>query len=323
PTPDGARGEGGFGRPPGRRRRRHRARGARRGARAAARPVTRRPAAPLHQRGRHPPPGHRVPRGDLAGRRHPPALPAHGGDVAERQPAAVPSRARRRRGDRPRDEADPGRARAGLELPARGRGLRAPHARVPLTDDADTDAFQAPPEIETPAEYERVQPHYFGLSPAGLVIGIAAVAFGAGVAALVTGHLAVGILLLVAALLLAALYVEQARRSRSSSFDHTRALAGFTGASVRTWTRAGREVTRLRFEANRLARERLQLQYALGGAAFDGDEARVAELRERLQKCVEQIEECAAQARRAVDSARARTSRERLAVASTEIRKPS
>ncbi|HZQ83044.1 MAG TPA: hypothetical protein VFB25_13805 [Gaiellaceae bacterium] len=200
-----------------------------------------------------------------------------------------------------------------------------------MTDDADTDAFQAPPEIETPAEYERVQPHYFGLSPAGLVIGIAAVAFGAGVAALVTGHLAVGILLLVAALLLAALYVEQARRSRSSSFDrvaaaavdHTRALAGFTGASVRTWTRAGREVTRLRFEANRLARERSQLQYALGGAAFDGDEARVAELRERLQKCVEQIEECAAQARRAVDSARARTSRERLAVASTEIRKPS
>ena len=198
-------------------------------------------------------------------------------------------------------------------------------------DDVDTDAFEAPREIETPAVYERAQPHYFGLTPAGLVLGIGAIAFGAGVAALVTGHLAVGILLLVASLLLGALYLEQARRTRGSSLDrvaaatvdHTRALAGFTGASVRTWTRAGREVTRLRLEANRLARERSQLQYALGGAVLEGDEARVAELRERLTACIEQIDDCAAQARRAVEGARARTSRERLAVASTEIRKPS
>jgi len=200
-----------------------------------------------------------------------------------------------------------------------------------LIDDLDTDAFEVPPEVETPPVYERAEPHYFGLTPRGVVVALAAAAFVAAVAAFATSHLPVGILLLVAALLLGALYVEQARRSRSSAVDrvaaaavdHTRALAGFTGASVRTWTRAGREVTRLRFEASRLARERSQLQYALGGALLEEDEALVDDLRRRLQETVAQIDDCAAKARRAIDGARARTSSERLAVASTQVRKPS
>jgi hypothetical protein len=197
-------------------------------------------------------------------------------------------------------------------------------------DGGKTDEFEVPPELETPTAYERVQPHYFGLTPRGLVIALAAVAFGAAVVALATGNLAVGLLLLVAALFLAALYAEQARRSRSSSLDrvaaaaidHTRALAGFTGASVRAWTRAGREVASFRVEASKLARERSQLQYALGGACFDGDDARTAELREQMRRCTERIEACAEEARGTVGRARAKTSRERAAVASTEIRKP-
>src|ERR1700753_2328894 len=101
-----------------------------------------------------------------------------------------------------------------------------------MNDTGQTDEFEVPPELETPPVYERVQPHYFGLTPRGLVAAIAAIAFGAAIAAFATANAAVGVLLLVAAVLLAALYVEQARRSRSSSFDrvaaaavdHTRAL---------------------------------------------------------------------------------------------------
>ena len=183
---------------------------------------------------------------------------------------------------------------------------------------------------ETPPSYERVHRRLFGLAPKGLVATLALLTLAAALAGFAAGAAAVGALLLLASVFLAALYVEQARRRQESSLDrvaaaaadHTRALAGFTGASVRTWTRAGREVAGLRLEAHRLARERSQLQYALGGAAYDEDEPRVAELRAELRRCSERIDACAREANRTVARARRRTADERLAVAATQIRKP-
>src|SRR5437763_14644639 len=74
-------------------------------------------------------------------------------------------------------------------------------------------------------------PHYFGVAPRGLAAVLAAFAFGAGIVFLVAGNAAVGVVLLVAAVLLAALWAEQARRHRelstvdrvtASAVDHTR-----------------------------------------------------------------------------------------------------
>lgn len=142
-----------------------------------------------------------------------------------------------------------------------------------LQSENDTQAFRVPPPTETPASWQRAELRYFGLTPPVLAAFLAPVLFGAGLVLLLTGSLAVGMLLLLAAVLLAALYAEQARRRRSSSLDrvaaaaidHTRALAGFTGASVHAWTHAVREIARLRLDASRWARKRSQLQYALGG----------------------------------------------------------
>jgi hypothetical protein len=195
-------------------------------------------------------------------------------------------------------------------------------------DREETDAFEV---VETPPSYQVTRPRYFGLTPRGLVVAIAAIAFVLAIVGFATGNVAVGVLLLVAAIFLAVLYAEQARRRRESSFDrvtaaavdHTKALAGFTGASVRAWTRAGREVARLRLEAHNLARERSQLQYALGGACFDGDTAQTENLKDQMRLCTRRIDECAREANAVVQGARRRTSRERLAVASTQIRKPS
>ena len=174
------------------------------------------------------------------------------------------------------------------------------------------------------------RPRYFGLTPRGLVVAIAALALVLGLVGLVTGNVAVGVLLLVAAAFLTALYLEQAKRRRESSLDrvaaaavdHTKALAGFTGSSVRAWTRAGREVTKLRLEASMRARERSQLQYALGGACYEGDEAQVENLRDQMRICDETIAECARRAREVLAAARARTAEERLATAQTEVRPP-
>lgn len=197
-----------------------------------------------------------------------------------------------------------------------------------MRSEQDTQEFKVPPPSETPPSWERAEPHYFGLTPHTLVAFVAAVLFGAGLVLLLAGSIAVGLLLLVAAAFLGALYAEQARRRRSSSFDriaaaavdHTRALAGFTGASVRAWTHAGREVTRLRLEANQCARRKSQLQYALGGAVHDGNDAEGERLRGEMRDADDRIQACIAEANEVVERARTRTSREKLAVSRTEVR---
>jgi hypothetical protein len=184
--------------------------------------------------------------------------------------------------------------------------------------------------MQSPPSYERVQRRFFGLAPKGLVAVLAVVSLAFALVAFAAGAAPVGAVLLLSALFLAALYVEQARRQRSSPLDRaaasladrTRALAGFGGASVRTWTRTGRDVAALRLEARRLARERSRLQYALGGAAYEEDASRVADLRSELRRCAERIDACASEADRAVARARRRTAEEKLAVAATEIRTP-
>jgi hypothetical protein len=197
-------------------------------------------------------------------------------------------------------------------------------------DETKTEAFDAPPTTESPLESEPVQPRYFGVTPQGLVAVLAAFALGAGVVLLASGYYLAGALLLVAAALLAGLYTEQARRRRDTALDrvaaaavdHTRALAGFTGSSVRAWTTAGRELARLRLEANRLAKQRAQLQYALGGAAYAGDDDGAARLRAELEAIDARINACIERANGVVEQMRRVRAREHLAVASTEVKQP-
>lgn len=197
-------------------------------------------------------------------------------------------------------------------------------------NENETAAFEVPPPTETPATWGEARPRYFGVTPHGLAAVIAAFAFGAGVVLLASGYVLAGVLLLVAAALLAAIFAEQARRRRDSAFDrvaaaavdHTRALAGFTGSSVRAWTGAGRELARLRLEANRRAKERNQLQYALGGALYAGDDAETERLRQEMQAADERIAACIAEANEVVERMRATRAQEKLAVVATEVRSP-
>jgi hypothetical protein len=191
-------------------------------------------------------------------------------------------------------------------------------------------APEVPPTTDIPATWDDPRPRYFGVTPHGLPAVIAAFAFGAGIVLLASGVVLFGVLLLVAAALLAAIFVQQARRRRESALeriaaaavDHTRALAGFTGSSVRAWTSAGRELTRLRLEASRRAKERTQLQYALGGAVYAGDEAEAERLRGEMRAADDRIAACAAEAREVVERMRAKRAQEQLAVVATEVRAP-
>jgi hypothetical protein len=194
----------------------------------------------------------------------------------------------------------------------------------------ETKAFEVPEASESPAAWDETKPRYFGVTPHGAAAVVAAFAFGAGVVLVLSGFVLAGVLLLVAAALLGAIYAEQARRKRDTAFDriaaaavdHTRALAGFTGSSVRAWTGAGRELARLRLEANRRAKQRTQLQYALGGAVYAGDEAEAERLRAEMQAADERIAACVAEANEVVERMRAARAQERLAVVATEVRAP-
>jgi hypothetical protein len=172
--------------------------------------------------------------------------------------------------------------------------------------------------LSPPPTYHLARPRYFGLAPRGLVGALAGAVFAGAIAAAATGSLAVALLLLVAAGLLAALYVEHARRLRS----HTRGLVGFAVAWCRAWTQAGLDVARFRLEAHRLGRQRRSLQYELGDAAFADDVVRMDELRRRLQLCTDRADACRAEAQAVRRRARRVTARERLAAARTQVREP-
>jgi hypothetical protein len=60
----------------------------------------------------------------------------------------------------------------------------------------------------------------------------------------------------------------------------------------------------------------------LGGAAYAENETEVKTLQGRVRELDARSEQCEAIARAVIDRARRRTSNERLAVASTEIREP-
>lgn len=184
---------------------------------------------------------------------------------------------------------------------------------------------------ETPPSYERVEPRYFGLTPHVLVAVLGAGALLAAVALLASGDVAVGVLLLVASLLLGALFFEQARRRRASSLDRAAAaavdrslaLAGFTRVTVGAWTGASRRAAKLRLEARKLARERTHVQLELGGAVHVEDETKVEVLKARMRELDEEIERRGREARAAIEEAQRRMKQEQLAVSATRIRRPS
>jgi hypothetical protein len=183
---------------------------------------------------------------------------------------------------------------------------------------------------ESPATYRVAERTLFGVTPTTAVAVLALVALAGGVAFLLSGGLIAGVLLLLGALFLAALFLEQALHRRESAVDRaaagavdrSRALAGYAGAATRAWSGAGREVTRLRLERRRLGSERSRSLAQLGAAAYAEDDAELAALRTRMRELDRRIEQCETDRRSAVDRARRRTSKERLAVASTQIREP-
>jgi hypothetical protein len=186
------------------------------------------------------------------------------------------------------------------------------------------------PSHESGIELQRVEPKLFGtIPPRVLLVGGA---LGVLIAAvLVAGaHWVIGSLLLVAALMALALNVVATRhgpRGRTAEkvvgrLWLVRDEVRLAGTSVRAWAMASTHVVAVRRRSRGIRRERDGVQRELGAAAYEQDAARMNELRRRMYELDEAIGGCRRQMEAARRVARARVSRARTPVRTTEIVTP-
>jgi hypothetical protein len=173
----------------------------------------------------------------------------------------------------------------GADVPLQARFCPACGAQVSAGSTFQADA----PINETdpvPVSLQRSEPHWFGIAPPHALLAIAAIAFVIAIVLFATGHWPYGLILLGAAALLLAAFLEAARR---------RPLSGVTRASVdaRERARSSWETLRARqvatAEARRIQSALLMLEsdrrsalQDLGAAAHAGDSTVEATVRARL-----------------------------------------
>jgi hypothetical protein len=169
--------------------------------------------------------------------------------------------------------------------------------------------------------------HTFGLAPPALVLVLAVIAFVLAVVLFALGHWIAGLVLVVLAAGLARFFVWTARQLPEqrvaqlavAASNAASGHAGFARVSVSSWWSAGWDVLRLRTLQRRLAREQAGLIRALGEAVFRDDTERAEQLKAQAQACGERIAEHESELRHALDAARERVSRERVAIQPTEL----
>jgi hypothetical protein len=178
--------------------------------------------------------------------------------------------------------------------------------------------------------YAQTPARLFGvLSPLSAFV-LACVLLGGALVALVSGSPVLGILLLACAAAVFVLFYGAARRDPDVPLARrTLDIVGrvsdwtrFAQGSADAWSSAGRRVVGLHRELKALRRERREVQFELGDAAYRRDEARLASLRARLGEVDDAIG--ARERERADTLARARTrvEDERLTVRETQVRPP-
>ena len=187
-----------------------------------------------------------------------------------------------------------------------------------------------PPERDGPIDVQHAQPHYFGLGPPVFVFSAAIVLLLLGIVLIVTGPFALGVLMVIVALCLLPTFIAGARRwpetpiarAGISTADRVRDEAGVAVDSISAWSRAGRDVARLRREMFQLRRERDGKIRELG-VSFYSDDGRADELKAAAKELDERIAASEDALRRAVAVARRRTRKGRATVVATEVIKPS
>jgi len=179
---------------------------------------------------------------------------------------------------------------------------------------------------EVPIDVQHAEPRYFGLGTPHFVLGVAAMLLVVGIVLAATGYLVAGIVAIVIAFCLLPAFLAGARRWPDTSIaklgvstaDRIRDEAGFAVESVSAWSRAGRDVARLRKEQYTLRRRRDAKVRDLG-VSFYSDDGRADELKAAAKELDERMASNELALQRAVESARRQTRKRRATVAPTEV----
>ena len=141
-----------------------------------------------------------------------------------------------------------------------------------------------------PANVVRVEPRYFGVAPATLLLVVAAAAVIGGIALIVAGDVLAGAVLAAAAVPLAAAFVTLARRFPDSglargliiALDRASSRGSYVVSLLSVRSKTRHRLSQARRELSALDGRRTSLLGALGAAVYDGDEGAAARLREQL-----------------------------------------
>lgn len=182
---------------------------------------------------------------------------------------------------------------------------------------------------DVPIDVQHAEPRYFGLGPPIFVFAVALVLFVTGIVLLVRGSVGLGVIAVVLAVCLLPTFLAGARRwpdtpiarAGLSTADRLRDEAGAAAESISAWSRAGREVARLRKEQFALRRERDAKIRELGVSVY-AEDGRADELKAEAKELDARLEQSDRELQRAIAAARRKTRKERAAVASTEVIKP-
>jgi hypothetical protein len=192
-----------------------------------------------------------------------------------------------------------------------------------------TDAPPPDPTHLLPVMVRSNEPRTYGLAKPLFVLLVALVLVAAGIVVLATESVGVGVILIVLGLCLLPTFVAGLRRwpdsrlSRASlsTAGRVRNEADVAVQSLSTWSRAGRDVVRLRRQQFQLRRERDTKIRELGVSAYV-DDGRAEELRKAAKELDRQIDANERTIQRAMARARSRVRKERATVAPTEVIEP-
>lgn len=191
-----------------------------------------------------------------------------------------------------------------------------------------TDAPPAEPR-DVPIDIQHAEPRYFGLGQPIFVFSLLVGLLVVGVILLALGSFAAGVIAIILAACLLPAFLAGARRWPDnrvarvgiSTADRVRDEADMAVTSISTWSRAGRDVVRLRKKTFQLKRERDAKIRELGVSVYE-DDGRSDELKAAAKELDARIAADERELQRTISGARRRVRQDRAAVVATEVIRP-
>lgn len=180
-----------------------------------------------------------------------------------------------------------------------------------------------------PIDVQRAEPRYFGLGPPVFMLSAAAALLVLGAVLIASGSVLLGVIAIALGVCLLPAFLAGARRWPDASIarigvstaDRIRDEAGVAVTSISTWSRAGRDVARLRKERFQLRRDRDAKIRELGISVYS-DDGRADGLKSAAKALDDRMAASDRELQRTVAGARRRTRKGRATVVATEVIKP-